>query len=200
MTRLFTLLLAGCILTSCASGYHTIAPNQINYSSTTSNNEIEFSYKYDVLHERGNKKYAKKESKKGIKLVAVKVVNNSGKPFIFGKDMYVYSGNMPVTLLESAHVHRELKQNVPIYLLYLLMTPAKLTTTSSDGSSSSIPFGLVLGPGITAINMGVSGSANTKFKRELTANILNDRQINPGETVYGFIGIADSGYNVLTLK
>ncbi|MBX2841830.1 MAG: hypothetical protein KTR26_08655 [Flammeovirgaceae bacterium] len=64
------------ILSSCASSFHTVNPQNVFYQSSSNQDNVSFSYKYEVLHERGNKKYAKKEAKKGIKLVVVKVENN----------------------------------------------------------------------------------------------------------------------------
>ena len=46
-------------LSSCASNYHRISPNQLYYTSKNENNGVSLSYKYNVL----NKKYAKKEEK-----------------------------------------------------------------------------------------------------------------------------------------
>lgn len=61
-------------LFSCASRYKMIEPESINYLSVKEDKGVKFEYKYDLL----SKKYAKKEEKKGVKIVAVKVTNNSG--------------------------------------------------------------------------------------------------------------------------
>ncbi|WP_020531676.1 hypothetical protein [Flexithrix dorotheae] len=183
------------ILSSCASGYTTINPANIYYQSSSDHGSVSFAYKYEVLNERGNKKYAKKEVKKGIKLVAIKVENHSNEDLVFGKDYVVYSGDRPVNLLESSFIHSQLKQGVPIYLLYLLLTPMQFTS-----NEESTHIGLVIGPGITLGNMIGAGTANANFKKELENNLLNNREIKSGETVYGLIGIVDNGYNQLTLK
>lgn len=195
LNKLFLAILAGTIFTSCASSYKMISPENTWYQSSGINAEVDFSYKYDVLNERGNKKYAKKESKKYVKVVAVKIVNRSDQSFVFGKDMKVYSNNNSRAILEPHEIHQELKQSTPVYLLYLLLTFMQLNT-----GDSSTPIGLVVGPGITAGNMGVAASANAKFKRELESNFLNGRTIEAGETVYGLIGIIETGYNPLSLK
>ena len=108
--------------------------------------------------------------------------------------MKVYSGGNPVAILDPNFVHAQLKQTVPTYLLYLLMTPMRLYT-----GNSSTPIGLAVGPGLAIGNMAGAGGANAKFKRELESNYLNGRTIEPGETVSGLIGIADIGYNPLEL-
>ena len=182
-------------LGSCASSYQAIQPAAVNYQTTNTNKSVDFSYKYDVLGERGNKKYRKRESRKGIKIVAVRVINNSEKAFTFGEDLSVHRNNAPVEILEPAYVHRELKQGVPIYLLYMLLTPMQLYT-----GEDSYPIGVIIGPGITAGNMITAGTANGRLLRELQSNFLNGRVIQPGETAYGLIGIRDQGYSPLSLQ
>lgn len=194
-TKVLSALLAGIIFNSCASSYNMILPENLWYQSTGITGEVDFSYKYDVLNEKGNKKYAKKESAKFVKVVAVKVVNRSDQSFVFGTDMKVHSNDHAISILEPHEIHKQLKQSTPIYLLYLLLTPARLYT-----EDSSIPIGLALGPGIASGNMGMAAGANGNFKKELESNFLNGRTIEAGETVFGLIGILESGYNPLSLK
>ena len=202
MKNIAKLLAIVLLLSSCASGYNLIRPDRMNYQTNLSNQDIEFSYKYGVLNERGNKKYAKKESAKDTRVVAVKKTNNSAQPFVFGEDLKIHSNGSPVNLLEPKHIHQNLKQGVPIYLLYLLLTPMQLYPASSadDSSDEGIPIGLALGPGITAGNMIGAGSANSNFLKELESNFLNGRTIDAGETVYGLIGLYDAAFSPLTLE
>jgi hypothetical protein len=88
-----------------------------------------------------------------------------------------------------------LKQGVPVYLLYLLLTPMNLYT-----GDDVTPIGLVLGPGIAFGNMIGAGGANQNFLKELESFNLMNKSIQPGETLYGIIGIRDSGYNPITIK
>jgi hypothetical protein len=69
-----------------------------------------------------------------------------------------------------------------------------------ETSSTSIPIGYVVGPGITAGNMIIAGSANKNFRDELVENSIIGRDIRPGETFYGLIGISDYSYMPLTMK
>ncbi len=193
----FLLLL---VLASCAAGYKPIASNFHNYQNINVEKSVEFSYRYGILKERGNKKYAKKETDKNIKIVAVRVTNNSEEDFVFGVDKHVYSGYKPVSLLEPSFVFKELRQNVPIYLLFLLLSPMQFTTSNNGVVTNSTRIGLIIGPGLTALNMGIAGSANNKFKTELEMSFLNGREIKAGTTVDGLIGITERGYNPLILK
>lgn len=196
---IFSLLAIVVFSGGCASGYHSINPRTTYFNTTEEINNIEFSYRYNVLKEKGNKKYAKKEDKNKIKVVAVRITNYTGYPLKFSEDIEIHAGNQAVPLLKTAYIHRELRQGVPVYLLYLLFTPMKLYT-NVNGNESSANIGYLLGPGLTALNMGRAANANSKFKQELLHYSLQNRVIEDGETVYGLIGIHDLGYAPLKVK
>jgi len=192
--RLNLLAAVLCIfLCSCAASYKPINPSKVLYPSV--DNSDQFSYKYNVLRLAGNKKLAKKEDKYNVRIVAIRIVNTSNRVLRYGYNFDFYSGDYKARLLEPEVVSVNVKQSVPIYLLYLLLTPMTFET-----SSSSIPIGYVLGPGITAGNMIIAGSANKRFREELIEYSIIDREIKPGETFYGLIGISDNTYMPLTLQ
>lgn len=187
---------------SCASGYKTIAPKSINYISKSEANDVVLEYKYNLLH----KKYAKKEEKKGVKLVAVKVTNNTNRDLVLGRDLQLFfkNGNA-VNVLENNKVFSSLKQSAASYLWYLLLTPVNFYTyeTNSRGveeTTSSTPIGLILGPGIAGGNMIAAGSANKNFKNELSEFNIYGETIKKGETKFGLIGIMSNSYEALELK
>jgi len=100
-------------------------------------------------------------------------------------------------------IKESIKQIVPGYLPYLLLTFVNLTTTKEQNGMTEqnvIPIGLVLGPGITVGNMLIAGDANTKLLDELRLYNLIGRDIKPGETVYGIIGVRDIGYSPITVE
>lgn len=199
----FFMLSVSILWMSCASSYKPIQPNSIPFNNLSSNGDVAFSYRYDVLNETRNKKYAKKEPKKGIKVVAVSVTNNTGAPIIFGTDVRLYSGDREIIPVAAQTAASELKQNTAIYLLYGLLTFTtfnKTTTTNGYTKTETTPIGLFIGPPITIGNMAISGSANKKFRSELMDNDIWGRQIAQGETVKGLLSIAEVGYNPLTIK
>lgn len=193
-----TLILISIIsLTSCASGYKMIEPTSINYVSTTESKGVKLEYKYDLL----DKKYAKKEIKKGVKLVAVKITNGSDKDLMFGREIKLTYGNgTEIIAMENNKVFKTLKQKPATYLFYLLLTPLNAYTTSSNGSSSSFPVGLIVGPGLAGGNMIAAGSANKKFKTELLEYNINGTLIKKGETKYGLVGIRSDSFEALKIK
>ena len=186
----------------CASSYKVAEPEKLNYISYSSNNELKLFYKYDVL----KNKYAKKEMRSDIKLVALKIENNTSKSYVFGKNLFLeFSNGEPVTIVDVESTYNTLKQGSAIYLLYLLATPFNLYTyeTNSYGikeETSSTPIGLVIGPGLTAGNMIASGSANKKFKKQLENNYLINKKIPPKKTTYGLLPIKINNFDALHLK
>ncbi|WP_067144999.1 hypothetical protein [Pseudotamlana agarivorans] len=189
------------MLTNCASGYKEIQLKSINYISKNEDSDIILEYKYDLL----DKKYAKKETKRGVKLVAVRITNNSEKDIIFGRDVKLgYVNGHELYVMDNDKVYKTLKQSPASYLWYLLLTPINFYTyeTNSYGgqeTTSSFPIGLILGPGIAGGNMIASANANKKFKTQMLDYNLNGTVIKSGEIKHGLIGIEADTYEALTL-
>lgn len=190
------------LLNSCASGYKMISPTNLNYNTNSSNNGVLLQYKYNLL----DKKYAKKELKKGIKLVAVKITNNSDKDLIFGSDIKLhYEDGSELNIIENEKVFKSLKQNSATYLLYLLLTPVNFYTYETNASgfqetTSSTPIGLVLGPALTGGNIIAVSTANNKFKTELLDFEILGATIEKGKTLVGIIGVKSAYSNSIKIK
>ncbi len=179
-------------LTNCSSSYKAINPESVNYISYSEVDGVMFEYKYNVL----KKKYGRKERRKGVKLLSIKVTNNSDRDLIFGEDITLcYNDGSSIPLMERKKTYKLLKQKPATFLPYLLLTPLFY-----QAKNQVIPIGLFLGAGITAGNMIRSGAANRKFKSELFSNDLDGELIKKGETKYGFIAIKSYSYESITLK
>ncbi|MBU2949910.1 hypothetical protein KO493_04275 [Tamlana agarivorans] len=200
--KITLLFLAISMLTNCASSYKNIEPQSISYISKKESGGIILEYKYDLL----DKKYAKKEVKRGVKLVAVKITNNSDKDIVFGRDVKLaYVNEDAIYIMDRDKVYKSLKQSPASYLWYLLLSPMSFYTneTNSYGmqeTTSSFPVGLIIGPGLTAGNMIAAGNANKKFKTELLDYTINGTVIKKGETIIGLIGIKTHSFDALMLK
>ena len=81
-------LLSIFLSSGCASSYQMINPPGLTYLSNSSDKSVSLDYKYNLLP----KKYAKKEVKNNIRLVAVKITNNSGRDLVFAKDIKLTYG------------------------------------------------------------------------------------------------------------
>ena len=189
------------ILNSCASSYPKINPKTLNYASKNIENNILFEYKYDLL----KKKYKKKETKKGVKLIAIKITNNSENDIVFGQDFnLVYENGNIINIIQTDKIFKQIKQSPASYLWYLLLTPMQFnTSTSSNGQvqkSSSTPIGLLIGPGLAGGNMIAASSANKNFKNELLEFDMNGKTIKKGETIYGLVGLTSNNYDSIKIK
>jgi hypothetical protein len=200
----FVLLIFLC--SSCASTYKPLIPSSSYFGNVEEVRGVKFSYQQGVLAATRNKKYAKRELSKAVKVISIKIVNNSERNLVIGQNAKFYTGNSELRLIEPSTIHQQLKQGVPIYLLYLLLSPMQLTTGSSTinssgriTSASSTPIGLILGPAISIGNMAVAGTANQNFLHELNQFNMINKTIEPGQTVFGLIGINDIGYNPVRL-
>ncbi|THU39751.1 hypothetical protein FAM09_14760 [Niastella caeni] len=185
------------LLTSCAASYKPVNPPMLRYQSI--GDDSTFSYQYNVLAKARNRKLAKKEAKYGMRVVAVKIYNNTGQTLVYGTNFKIYSGNSEVRLLETDVATFRIRQVAPYHLFYLLLSPTKLTV-SDFNSSKSYPIGLVIGPGLAIINVAVASTANKRFREELTAYDITQRPIANGETLYGLITVKDTDFAPLSLR
>lgn len=193
------LLILVFLLAGCAAGYKPINPQSIHYPSYNLQNGINFSYKYDVLGEQGNKKYAKKEVAKGIRIVAVSLTNNSDSAFNVGTQVEFFAGSNRVFLMDPMDVKNAINQNMEQFLPYLLISFGAIKITNG-GSSKVYPIGLIFGPILTLDNMVTAASANKKLLEELIRYNLSDKIIRKGETVYGIISFQGTGYDPVSIK
>jgi len=188
-------------MTSCASGYQSIKPENLNYNSKKKSEEgISLAYKYDLLP----KKYAKKEKKNDVRLIALGITNNTNRQLVFGKDFQIaYEDGTNIMMLSKEKTFGDLKQKGAYHLLYLLLTPTNLTTTTTSNgytqSQSFFPIGLILGPGLAGYNLIKASSANKRFKNDLENYNLIGKTINPGEEKFGIIGIRSNSYDALKI-
>lgn len=196
------LLLFALFLNSCASRYQTIEPEQLMYNSINKEGEVSVEYKYDLLR----KKYSKKEEKKDVRLVAVKITNNGDRDLVFGDDVRLsYANDNAISLLERDKLFSSLKQKPATHLFYLLLAPITLstTTTNSQGitqTSSAFPAGLIVGPTLAGANLITAASANKKFKNDLMEYDMRGKVIPKGATVYGLVGIRADNYDALKIQ
>ncbi|MDR3693419.1 hypothetical protein [Mucilaginibacter sp.] len=190
-------LLCAFFLSSCAASYHPINPPALSYLSNSNDKSVSLDYKYNLLPQ----KYAKKETKFSVKLVAVKLTNNSGRDLIFGKDIKLTYGNgSEAVLMENQQVYSALRQKNEYYLFYLILTAATINTTTNGQQTSSIPIGYALGPGLTATNLLVADAANKTFNDELLKYNILGTTIKNGTTVYGLVGINSANFEGLKVK
>ena len=192
---LFLGLMSIAFLSSCASSYKSIEPVTFNFSNTEIGDNVVLKYRYNILRERGNKKFAKDEDKHGVRIVAVEITNNNDFPISLGKNLKLTSGESEVPLLSPLSARSKIKQCTACYLPYALLTFMTLTTSNGNGNTTtSIPIGYVVGPVVTGLNMVKANTANKKLKDVLLDYDLLNREIRQGETITGLISIERSEF------
>ena len=194
-----------CILFSaCASRFNSISPQTFSYQNSSTEKNVSLAYHHDILRERGNRKYAKKGDRKNIRLVAIKITNNTSRSLVFGSDIRIMSGENEAVILDRKTVFRSLRQLAPFHLFYLLLTPVQLSISRTQPNgrieTDSFPIGLVLGPGLSVFNLLKALMANGRLKEELMQYDLTNKSLMPGQTCYGIIAVRDVTYNNLTAK
>lgn len=207
LTRSFAAFLVGCTLlgSSCAGSYTPIRPDRVaTFQSSPATAPLQFGYQYDALRLHGrNKKYVKKEQKKGYHVVAVQVRNNTGADVDFSRDAVLYHGDRPISSVSPTLAAQDMKQGVFIYLLYVLLNVnvGGGTTVNSNGrvTTSDGTF-LPTGPFIAGGNMLGAALANKNFRTELEQYDLTNRVIHPGETVYGLLSLRETTVAPLRLE
>ena len=205
MNLRFTHLCAAGLLaftTGCAGSYSLIRPDQITtYTPSQSSGPVDLAYQFDALRLGGsNKKYRKKEAKKGYHIAAVRVTNNWDRDVNFTRDLNLIYGDRPILPVSSAVAAQDLKQGVPIYLLYLLLNPTVGGTTDAQTGATTGGTFIPTGPLIAGGNMLVAGGANANLRREFIAFDLTNRTLKPGETVYGILSLRESAVAPLRLE
>ena len=195
------------ILFGCAGSYKAIKPEKIAFTKEEKGNEtISLEYHYNALIETNNKKYYKKEIKNGIQLVAIKITNHTGSDLVYNKNFQLYTGETVLNILPKETVHAQLKQQSSLYLLYLLLTPMRLySSTPTSGTAmmsntKSFPIGLIIGPAIALGNLATASSANKKFKSDLDTFDLFNKVIKDGESVNALVGIKSTSFMPINIK
>ncbi|MEM9884907.1 MAG: hypothetical protein AAF849_03375 [Bacteroidota bacterium] len=168
---------------SCASPYHSLQLNRIDYEPVNEGGAVEYSYRYDAMQAAGNKKIARKEDRRDVHLVAFQFKNNTNRTLVIGEDVQFYANRRMLYPLKVNEPYRALKQHPWTYALYLPLV-LNINLNNNDSSNGlTIPIGLGIGTG----NIIVSAVANKKFAGELFDNYLLGKSLRPGESKSGLL-------------
>ncbi len=186
-------------LNSCAFKYNSVLVNDNGMSSKSWEDDVFLEYQRDILMAHGNHRYAEKQKKKNISVVAVKITNDSYETMELGKTYRLLADGQPVKVLSPYETASKIKQKKGIYLLYLLMTPIN-GQNYYNGSSTFIPVGVILGPALTLSNTAKAGKANKMFMNDLVYHSIENKEILPGQTIYGLIAVDNYGFEKLEIQ
>lgn len=192
MKKLIPSFLLLFLLVGCATFYSPIKPAEIGFPSPEINADFSYSLKFDPLLNAGNQRFAKKEAKTGISIVALKITNNSDRDLTVGKDILFYLDHREIVALEPNPAATQLALGSAGYMLYSLL----FLYIRNGTNETVIPIGLPIGLG----NLIVATNTNNKLKQELVSQNIINRTIKPNETIYGLAAFRDIRYGKLTLK
>lgn len=200
-----TLIMGGVVIffSACATIYKKVEPTKLYYGSESLNKGVSLEYRYNIL----TKKYKKKEWKKNVKLVAVKIANNTDRDLVIGQDIqFRYTNGGRLNLMSHGETYKTLKQNPWGYLFYLFLLNLKFYHTPEeviDGIyryRNVVPIGFGIGPGLAFGNMSAVMSSNKKFKKELMEYNILGATVSAGKTLYGLIGVSSQNYDAIELE
>jgi hypothetical protein len=153
--KIFFLIATTLLFVACASTHKPIMLTAYHYSTPQElNDSIAVSYNTNVQRISDNGWYAKKEDKRGMVAIGVKVVNYSSQPIVLTKENFgVYGRDSRKPVLTSLEYSQKIKQRVGIHLLHALYGPWAITwDTDPQGHSTDvhfiyIPIGALIGIG-----------------------------------------------------
>jgi len=160
------------LLLGCAGSYQTIKPQQVGYerSSVVVGKEgIVIAWRHNVLREAGNTKYARKERRMGVSLVAVNINNKSADTLCVPSDIMVFSGEDTLEVLTLTSAYFALCQDVYERRRGIGMADPVIIMMRDD------------------INHSTQSRANTIFINELNDNYLFQKCIEPGGALKGLM-------------
>lgn len=196
LKRTAYLLITGLILVSCAASYKPILPYRMSYGTLQNGGGLDYSYRYGILTETGNKKYANKEAKHGVKLIAIQVENTTDQEIILREHAKFYVGGKIIFPMEAKQVQQQIKQPAGAYMLWTLLWLNFTKCENRDCTTIPLPIGLLIG----LINTGKASGANKALYTELIANNILDKKIAPGEKATGLIGISSEDSLPMEIK
>ncbi len=177
------------LLTSCAHNFYNFGIYESNFGDSYLSDGLTFAYKYHILNETSNPSYATKEASSPIKLLAVKITNRTARTIRISDDIIFLKNNQIIQPSTSDLFLKNVEQNSPIYILYLALTPLKLTHATHT-SIQSYPIGLILGPALAFGNIFTASNANSKLLNTINQyDVLSRwifRVVKPSPACYVF--------------
>lgn len=184
------LLLIVLLFSNCASYYRVVNPDKINFPPASNTVErIDLTYRYDVLKDAGNKKYVNSEHNKNVRIIAVKLTNNTDTTINISNDITFFCGSTKVRLLSPLETKTKIQQSWYAYGLYVV--PCLITLA---------PLDIIVFGGIGVGNMIVAGNANKKLLSELIMYDITNKELKKGESTVGLIGIETTYSDPITVK
>lgn len=184
------------MLTGCISIYKSIKPETIKYQDTIQSKSLCYSYKYDILKDRHNRKLYRKAEMHNIRVVAAEITNETGRKIILGKDVIIKSGNRLIKALSPETVRQKIYKTVPPYMTYFMLYLYQQEIHDEDCERQMYPIGLPIAIG----NLIMASKSNKKFLTELRRYNFFSTTLEPGEKKPVIISFYSDNENPLSFE
>jgi hypothetical protein len=188
--------LIGALALSCAAPFKILNPQQMSFSNYKSGNGVDYALRGNVLADAGNTRYANKEMKTGLRVVAVEIENKTDRPIVLRENAKFYVGTKNVYPVEAAQIAQQLKQPAGLYMLWSLLWVVITKCDNNDCSVIPLPVGFAIGLG----NMSKAKKANKALLDELNANNILDKKLMPGEKAKGLFGFGEQNIDAIRIE
>ncbi|MCD4735841.1 MAG: hypothetical protein K8R53_07330 [Bacteroidales bacterium] len=136
-----------------------------------------------LITKRSYRKYARKEKRKKISILAFTIKNKTADTLKFSEDIRCYNAGKEITPLSTEVIHARIKQGVGHYLLYGMI----FFTYYSGGVYYPVPVGMP----VALYNFTVAIRGNTKFRKEFTRLNLAEKVFQPNDSIFGLLAFRD---------
>lgn len=198
LTQLFLLIT---LFTSCARTYHTISPALYNFDNKKSLTEnINVSYMHDVQQLNDNKPYARKERKKDIKLVAIKVENLSDTTItLTSSNFFIKTGSgRDIPIISPNEYTKKIRQYSETFILFYGLAGAGIIAEETPEGDVNTKFYYNPIPGLIGLGNAIfAATSNSKQTKNIASNSIFNKPIQPNSSIYGLIPIQDHTYSEL---
>lgn len=175
-------------------------------------NKISYSVRQGLMYNTRNFFYARKEQKKDVSLMAIKIINKSELPININDLQYSCGATIPIAPIRKEDYYNSVKQKAGLYWLYsaaFIVYPKPAVYRDINGIQFNKPdnpkklikngkqyIPIPVGLPIAAANYGIAYKANKKLKNDLEILDLTNKVIQPGDSILGiltFKGVVNCG-------
>lgn len=171
------------LIGSCARPYRKINMSAIPFKEVRDDNTISYAIKQGVMYNMKNYHYARKEQKKNISLVALKIINKSDLPVNINDMQFTCGATIPITPVKIDEYYNSLKQKAGLYWLYSAGVVVYPRPPKGSKKFIPLPFGLP----IAAANFGIAKKANKKMLNDIQLLDLTNKVIQPHDSIQGIL-------------
>ena len=191
------LLIAASGASGCAYSYKSIQFDDVDYHQAQTDGPYEIDYRYKVLDGSSNTRWGKKELKKGVYVVGVRIQNHSDQALPLDEGtLRVRAGQEPLRIVDGASAATEMKQAVWPRALWSLLWVTFWQTDGENTTAIPIPVGVP----VAIMEVSKSRSANRAVKEDFLEKELVSQTIPAGGSAEGLLFLRNASYRPLTFE